>query len=83
MTGADGKTAFASMIVGRIIAGFGNAIISSSVPLYQRFVGLHRKLHTWTMVDQSCSEIAPAKKRGGLVVMNHIGMVTGLSAAFW
>jgi hypothetical protein len=29
------------------------------------------------------SEIAPAKRRGGLVVMNHIGMVTGLSAAFW
>lgn len=29
------------------------------------------------------SEIAPAKKRGGLVVMNHIGMVSGLAVAFW
>lgn len=43
----------------------------------------------WTMpqceskINQVASEIAPAKKRGGLVVMNHIGMVTGLAAAFW
>lgn len=29
------------------------------------------------------SEIAPAKKRGSLVVMNHIGMVSGLAVAFW
>ncbi len=29
------------------------------------------------------SEIAPARKRGALVVMNHIGMVTGLAVAFW
>lgn len=33
--------------------------------------------------DTRDSEIAPAKTRGGLVVLNHIGMVTGLSAAFW
>lgn len=26
------------MIVGRIFSGFGNAIISATVPLYQRFV---------------------------------------------
>jgi MFS family permease len=38
-TGASGKTAYASMIIGRIISGFGNAVISTSVPLYQRFVG--------------------------------------------
>ena len=37
-TGANGKTALASMVIGRIISGFGNAIISTSVPLYQRFV---------------------------------------------
>ncbi|KUJ06685.1 general substrate transporter [Mollisia scopiformis] len=64
MTGAHGKDAYAMMIIGRIISGLGNALISTAVPLYQ-------------------SEIAPAKKRGGLVVMNHIGMVTGLAAAFW
>ena len=38
-TGAHGKKAYAMMIIGRIISGFGNAVISSSVPLYQRFVG--------------------------------------------
>ncbi|KAE8446081.1 hypothetical protein EG329_012589 [Mollisiaceae sp. DMI_Dod_QoI] len=64
ITGAHGKSALAMMIVGRIISGLGNSLISTAVPLYQ-------------------SEIAPAKKRGGLVVMNHIGMVTGLAAAFW
>ncbi|KAG4434851.1 hypothetical protein IFR05_009669 [Cadophora sp. M221] len=62
--GAHGKPALAMMVIGRIISGFGNAIISTSVPLYQ-------------------SEIAPAKRRGGLVVMNHIGMVSGLATAFW
>lgn len=64
MTGAGGHTAYAMMIIGRIISGLGNSVISTSVPLYQ-------------------SEIAPAKKRGALVVMNHIGMVSGLAAAFW
>jgi MFS family permease len=34
--GAKGNGAFALMIIGRIICGFGNAIISTSVPLYQR-----------------------------------------------
>jgi MFS family permease len=34
--GAKGRGAFALMIIGRIICGFGNAIISTSVPLYQR-----------------------------------------------
>lgn len=34
--GAHGKSALAMMVVGRIISGFGNAIISTSVPLYQR-----------------------------------------------
>ena len=38
-TGAHGKTAYAMMIIGRIISGLGNAVISTAVPLYQRFVG--------------------------------------------
>jgi MFS family permease len=38
-TGAHGKDAYAMMIIGRIISGLGNAVISTSVPLYQRFVG--------------------------------------------
>lgn len=36
MTGAHGKDAYAMMIIGRIVSGLGNAIISTSVPLYQR-----------------------------------------------
>lgn len=35
--GSHGKSALAMMVVGRILSGFGNAIISTSVPLYQRF----------------------------------------------
>lgn len=42
-TGAHGKTAYAMMIIGRIISGFGNAVISTAVPLYQRFVGAHTR----------------------------------------
>lgn len=66
ITGARGtpSQALAMMILGRIIAGLGNAVLSTSVPLYQ-------------------SEIAPASRRGALVVMNHIGLVTGLAVAFW
>jgi hypothetical protein len=30
-----------------------------------------------------CSEVAPARKRGRYVVMNHIGLVAGLAVAFW
>jgi MFS family permease len=37
--GAHGSGAIAMMIAGRIISGFGNAIISTSVPLYQRHFG--------------------------------------------
>jgi MFS family permease len=40
-TGAHGNAAFAMMIIGRIISGFGNAVISTSVPLYQRFANIY------------------------------------------
>ncbi|RQM07474.1 hypothetical protein DH86_00003140, partial [Scytalidium sp. 3C] len=63
-TGANGSGGYAMMIVGRIICGVGNALISTNVPMY-------------------LSEIAPATLRGSLVVMNHIGMTTGLSIGFW
>lgn len=36
-----------------------------------------------TSVPLYQSEIAPAKQRGRYVVMNHIGMVTGIAIAFW
>jgi MFS family permease len=37
-TGATGSGAFAMMIIGRIICGLGLAVVSTAVPLYQRFV---------------------------------------------
>jgi MFS family permease len=36
-TGANAESGLAMMIVGRIICGFGLAIVSTSVPLYQRW----------------------------------------------
>ncbi|VBB79718.1 Putative transporter [Podospora comata] len=67
--GATGSAAQAlgMVIVGRIIAGVGTGIISTSVPLYQRYV----------------VEIAPSKHRGRFVVMNHIGFIAGLASGFW
>jgi hypothetical protein len=63
MTGADGNTAFASMIVGRIIAGFGNAIISSSVPLYQRFVdGYTENLTRGPLLTNPIVKLPPRKR---------------------
>ncbi len=47
MTGANGKTAFAMMIIGRIISGFGNAIVSTSVPMYQRCVERDSAYFAW------------------------------------
>ena len=35
---AGGPGAYSMMIVGRIICGLGIAVVSTSVPLYQRFV---------------------------------------------
>ena len=39
---ARGDGSFSMMIIGRIICGMGVAIVSTSVPLYQRCVGLLR-----------------------------------------
>jgi MFS family permease len=69
MTGADGKTAFASMIVGRIIAGFGNAIISSSVPLYQRFVdGYTGNFARGPWLTNPAVKLPPRKRGVGLLL---------------
>lgn len=35
-TGARGSSGIMAMIAGRIVCGFGLAIVSTSVPLYQR-----------------------------------------------
>jgi MFS family permease len=39
-TGAGGHNALAMMITGRVVCGVGLAIVSTSVPLYQRSVGV-------------------------------------------
>lgn len=39
-SGASGSGAYAMMIVGRIISGIGVGMLSTSVPLYQRFSSL-------------------------------------------
>ena len=39
-TGAGGPNGLSMMIIGRIICGFGLAIVSTSVPLYQRYVSM-------------------------------------------
>lgn len=39
--GARGPGSFTMMIVGRILAGMGVAVVSTSVPMYQRFVDFH------------------------------------------
>lgn len=67
------------MISGRIISGFGLAIVSTSVPLYQRSTPFLLLLQA---TDNS-SEISPAKHRGRYVVINHVGLVVGLASAFW
>jgi len=86
--GANGPGAYSMMIVGRIICGLGIAVVSTSVPLYQRFVaslqsfGMH-KPQKYGLLTTHFSEIAPAHDRGRYVVMNHIGLVGGLAGAFW
>lgn len=79
-TGARPPNGLAMMIVGRIICGVGIAIVSTSVPLYQRSV---LALAESICLIFACSEISPAKHRGRYVVVNHIGLVAGLATAFW
>ncbi|KAH8684114.1 general substrate transporter [Ilyonectria robusta] len=57
-------THLAMMVVGRIIAGLGTGVVSTSVPLY-------------------LSEVAPAQHRGLYVAGNQVGIVFGISMAFW
>jgi MFS family permease len=41
--GSRGPGAFAMMVVGRIISGIGVGMVSTSVPLYQRFANLQHE----------------------------------------
>ena len=70
----------AAMVLGRTVCGLGVAVISTSVPLYQRFVSgcLGSRVRAY-----GYSEIAPAKDRGRFVTMNHIGFVVGLAVGLW
>jgi MFS family permease len=78
--GASGHSPYAMMIVGRILCGIGLAIVSTSVPLYQRYTPAEICLSNTNILY---SEVAPARQRGKYVVMNHIGLVAGLAVAFW
>lgn len=59
-----GAVHLSMMVIGRIIAGVGTGVVSTSVPLY-------------------LSEIAPARLRGAYVAANQVGIVFGISMAFW
>ncbi|OAG11774.1 general substrate transporter [Paraphaeosphaeria sporulosa] len=78
-TAAKGDHGVAMMIAGRIVCGVGLAIVSTSVPLYQRYCFYDVRLQGLTLN----SEISPAKHRGRYVVINHVGLVAGLAIAFW
>jgi hypothetical protein len=57
----------------------------SSLQLCRCIKGLWEAI-AWNMLSEAdswYSEIAPARRRGGVVVLNHIGMVSGLAVAFW
>jgi len=78
---AAGQAALAMMVLGRIICGFGNALLSTSIPIYQRYETIYIGFSVH-LAEFYHSEVAPAHQRGGLVVLNHLGMVGGLSSAF-
>lgn len=44
-SGATGPGAYSMMIAGRIISGIGTGLVSTCVPLYQRFALSYLKLH--------------------------------------
>ena len=80
--GARGPNAYGMMVAGRIICGLGIGVVSTSVPLYQRFAEPTQTLRN-NRLTSSCSEVAPAGERGKYVVLNHVGFVAGLAAGFW
>lgn len=69
------------MVVGRAVCGVGIAVVSTSAPLYQRYVS-RRPPRREPRID-GCSEISPAKERGKFVAMNHVGFVVGLAVGLW
>ena len=99
IAGATGASALGMVIAGRIIGGVGISLVSTSVPLFQRFIlpssfsslsgGVGRRqaprltLSLGLLTHLSYSEVSPAHQRGRFVVMNHIGFVAGLASGFW
>ncbi|CAH0056102.1 unnamed protein product [Clonostachys solani] len=55
------------MAAGRFCCGLGVGVVSTTVPLYQRY-------H---------SEISPAQERGKFVTINHVGFIAGLASGLW
>lgn len=51
-TAANGHGGIAMMIAGRIVCGFGLAIVSTSVPLYQRYADYDLRAHMLTYTQR-------------------------------
>lgn len=84
MAAAYGGLAVGSMVFGRWLCGVGVGIVSTSVPLYQRYDGPRYCIEARLVENaDNCSEVAPAKERGKFVTMNHVGFVAGLATGLW
>ena len=79
---AGGPSALAMILSGRVVSGVGTGIVSTSVPLYQRYTVPPTPFFEWVLTQKQ-SEVAPPKHRGRFVVMNHVGFVAGLASGFW
>ncbi|CAK7212218.1 hypothetical protein SCUCBS95973_001380 [Sporothrix curviconia] len=71
-TGATGGGAYAMVIAGRIIAGFGIAIVSTSVPLYQSEIAPARQRGRFVVMNHI-----------GMVAGLAVGFWVGYGITFW
>lgn len=71
------------LCVGQALQAAASGSVALSMVIFGRVVsGLGTGIVS-TSVPLYQSEIAPAKQRGKLVVLNHVGFVAGLASGFW
>ncbi|KAK3401777.1 general substrate transporter [Sordaria brevicollis] len=71
------------LCVGQALQAAASGSLALSMVIFGRVVsGLGTGIVS-TSVPLYQSEIAPAKQRGKLVVLNHVGFVAGLASGFW